>query len=98
LTAAAPAAAVGDWTKEIEAAEAERDTRVEAMDVMHTRLKKGETSSFYIETSVMICKIHESAPTFSEIQLNLTEKESNIGTQPGQTSWIAEGLMLEEAQ
>jgi Kyakuja-Dileera-Zisupton transposase len=48
LTAAAPPEAVAVWKAEIELAEANRDSRVEAMDIMHTRIKKGDIAGCHV--------------------------------------------------
>jgi hypothetical protein len=82
LTDAAPPESVDVWNSEILEAEAARGISPKSMDIMHSRIKTGQT-----------LKSISSAVIQEDLDKNI-QTPNSIGT----TDWLVEGLNLEDEQ
>lgn len=80
------------WTRE------ERQALLEggdALSVYGVRLEEGKIFQLRNHKSFEIDQ--NSAPTLAEIRLKLAEREDSAGVESGATTWIANGISIQEA-
>jgi len=82
LTKAAPQESIDNWNAAIQEAEAARSGSPKAMDIMHSKIKTGQTLKA-IKAAVM-----------QEDMASRIHAPESIGT----TDWILEGLNIEDEQ
>lgn len=82
LNSAAPDHCVADWESSIEAAELDRNSNPSSMDVMHSKIKSGQT----------LKEIR------AEIMKEDVSEVSIVPDNGGHTEWLVQGLHIEDEQ